>query len=254
MEMKPEEAKCLIDSLFFDNDCISAFLWVRNESLLVKLYPGRIVIPKPVYDELSYPGIAHLKASVDYQEKLVRFLENHDEQRAASVFPFEAHQAAAILTFLTPGLKFFHRGENQGKKVKVSPHLGRGPDEKPNVMIEDFYAQLFTLLKRPVFHEGDWQLLESFPAWDDNRTYRNFISFSWHHQDTIILAIINYASYRGQSLILLPFRDLKGHALSLRELIHDEVYQSDGTELVQNGLYVDLPGWGFHLFEITIYD
>lgn len=65
MEMKPEEAKCLIDSLFFDNDCISAFLWVRNESLLVKLYPGRIVIPKPVYDELSYPGIAHLKARVD---------------------------------------------------------------------------------------------------------------------------------------------------------------------------------------------
>lgn len=63
--MRLKEAKCLTDSLFFDSDCISAFLWVGKESLLVKLYPGRIVIPKPVYDELSSPGIAHLKARVD---------------------------------------------------------------------------------------------------------------------------------------------------------------------------------------------
>lgn len=55
----------MTDSLFFDSDCISAFLWVGNESLLVKLYPGKIAIPKAVYDELSYPGIAHLKARVD---------------------------------------------------------------------------------------------------------------------------------------------------------------------------------------------
>ena len=55
----------MIDTLFFDTDCISAFLWVRYENLLVKLYPGRIVVPKQVYDELSTPGIAHLRARVD---------------------------------------------------------------------------------------------------------------------------------------------------------------------------------------------
>lgn len=55
----------MTDSLFFDSDCISAFLWVGNENLLVKLYPGKIIIPKAVYDELSYPGITHLKARVD---------------------------------------------------------------------------------------------------------------------------------------------------------------------------------------------
>lgn len=55
----------MIDSLFFDSDCISAFLWVGKEEILTKLYSGRIVIPKPVYDELSYPRIAHLKARVD---------------------------------------------------------------------------------------------------------------------------------------------------------------------------------------------
>lgn len=55
----------MTDSLFFDTDCISAFLWVRNESLLAQLYPGRIVIPRPVYDELSSPRIIHLKVRID---------------------------------------------------------------------------------------------------------------------------------------------------------------------------------------------
>lgn len=36
-----------------------------NENLLAKMYSGRIVIPQPVYEELSYPGISHLKARVD---------------------------------------------------------------------------------------------------------------------------------------------------------------------------------------------
>ena len=60
-----KEEKYLTDPLFFDTDCLSAFLWVGHESLLEKLYPGRVVIPKSVYDELSVPGIAHLKRRVD---------------------------------------------------------------------------------------------------------------------------------------------------------------------------------------------
>ncbi|MEA4883523.1 MAG: hypothetical protein VB144_07705 [Clostridia bacterium] len=55
----------MTDPLFFDTDCLSAFLWARGESLLAQLYPGRVVIPRAVYAELSDPGIAHLKARVD---------------------------------------------------------------------------------------------------------------------------------------------------------------------------------------------
>lgn len=55
----------MTDSLFFDTDCLSAFLWVHNESLLPKLYPGKIVIPKPVYIEFCRPSISHLKARID---------------------------------------------------------------------------------------------------------------------------------------------------------------------------------------------
>lgn len=55
----------LTDQLFFDTDCISAFLWVGKQSILSKLYPNKIRIPKQVYAELSYPGVSHLKERVD---------------------------------------------------------------------------------------------------------------------------------------------------------------------------------------------
>ena len=51
----------MTEPLFFDTDCISAFLWVDHESILSKLFPGRIVIPKEVYDELSHPGVNRVK-------------------------------------------------------------------------------------------------------------------------------------------------------------------------------------------------
>jgi hypothetical protein len=55
----------MIDSLFFDSDCISAFLWVNEQNLIALLYPGMVVIPKPAYDELSYPTTPHLKQRID---------------------------------------------------------------------------------------------------------------------------------------------------------------------------------------------
>lgn len=55
----------MTEPLFFDNDCISAFLWVGEQSILAQMYPGRIVIPQPVYEELSVPGVLHLKEKID---------------------------------------------------------------------------------------------------------------------------------------------------------------------------------------------
>lgn len=55
----------MTEKLFFDTDCLSSFLWVREENILLKLYPGRIVLPKQVFDELSNPSIPHIKHKVN---------------------------------------------------------------------------------------------------------------------------------------------------------------------------------------------
>ena len=55
----------MTDKLFFDTDCISSFLWVKEENLLLKLYPGAVVLPKQVYDELSNPSIPHIRRKIN---------------------------------------------------------------------------------------------------------------------------------------------------------------------------------------------
>ena len=55
----------MTDSLYFDTDCISSFLWVKEERILISLYAGKIKIPQQVYNELSYSGTPQLKMRVD---------------------------------------------------------------------------------------------------------------------------------------------------------------------------------------------
>ncbi len=50
--------------LFFDTDCLSSFLWVRQENILLSLYPGKIIIPQQVFNELSNPSIPHIKVKI----------------------------------------------------------------------------------------------------------------------------------------------------------------------------------------------
>ena len=69
--------------LFFDNDCVSSFLWANEEDLLLKLYPGRIVLPQEVVNELLNPSIPHIKRRVTY------LITNGDiaTQKIAKKFP-----------------------------------------------------------------------------------------------------------------------------------------------------------------------
>lgn len=54
----------MIKELFFDTDCISSFLWVKQENLLLQLYPGRIILPYEIFIELSNPSIPHIKRKI----------------------------------------------------------------------------------------------------------------------------------------------------------------------------------------------
>ena len=55
----------MTDDLFFDTDCLSAFLWINDINILQTLYGGRIILPEPVYQELSNPSIPHIKRRAD---------------------------------------------------------------------------------------------------------------------------------------------------------------------------------------------
>jgi hypothetical protein len=113
---------------------------------------------KRLYDRLregrARPVREHLNAGLDYQNKMARFLENHDEPRAAATFAPEVHEAAAVITFLSPGLRFLHQGQFEGRTKRISPHLVRAPQEPIDRRLEQFYDQLVAVLRRLAVRAG----------------------------------------------------------------------------------------------------
>jgi Alpha amylase, catalytic domain len=211
---------------------------------------------KRLYDRLheghARPVRDHFRADMNFQRKSARFLENHDEPRAAAAFPPGTHQAAAVLTYLCPGLRFFHQGQEDGFTKKIPVHLGRAPAEPVNAGLHRFYDCLLRCLRHPSTREGAWQLLECTPAWNGNRTWDGFICFAWHGPDrTSLVVVVNYAPNQGQCYLHIPFSQLKGAAVRLRDLMGPAVYDRNGDEIQSRGLYLDLPAWGYHIFELT---
>jgi hypothetical protein len=210
---------------------------------------------KRLYDRLveghARPVREHFYAGANYQDKLARFLENHDEPRAASVFENKIHEAAAIITFLSPGLRFFHQGQFEGRKMRISPHLVRAPKETTDFALQKFYSELLPVIKDSVFCYGWWELLECMQAWDGNDSWDSFISFAWEDaKGSQSLVIVNYAPHDSQCYIRLPFTHLAGKSVRFSDLMSPAVYDRDGSELLSRGLYLDLPAWGYHVFEV----
>ena len=210
---------------------------------------------KKLYDLLhaEHAGAAraHLLADPGYQVKLARFLENHDEPRAATNFHSEKHEAAALITFFATGLRFFHQGQFQGFRKRISPHLVRGPKEMVNENLQAFYFKLLDLIKSDIFRNGNWQLLRPATAWNGNGTWDNFIAYAWESTDgSRKLIVVNYSAYASQCFIKMPFPDLTGKKLRLKDELGNFVYDRDGNDLLSRGLYLDIAGWNYHLFDM----
>lgn len=212
---------------------------------------------KRLYDRLrdhhARPVREHFNAGLDYQDKLARFLENHDEPRAAATFPPGTHEAAAALTFLSPGLRFFHQGQFEGRKKRISPHLGRGPDEAVNEHLLRFYERLLAVLKRPELRSGEWHLLECTAGWDGNSSCDNFIAFAWTGKDSERLIVaVNYAPDQSQCHVRWPFAEESRREYRLTDLLSDACYDWNSTDLTARGLYLDESPWKASVFAVEV--
>ena len=208
---------------------------------------------KRLYDRLreghARPVREHLLAGLEYQSRLARFLENHDEPRAATAFPAAVREAAAIVTYFTPGLRFFHQGQFEGRRKRISPHLVRGPRESMDRAAMEFYERLLSVLRDPTVRGGEWRLLDCTPAWDGNGTQDAFMAWLWTGTsgEQRVVAV-NYANHQSQCYVRLPVGD---GALRLEDRMGPSVYDRDGQELRTRGLYLDVPAWAYHVFELV---
>lgn len=210
---------------------------------------------KSLYDRLldlrARPVREHFHAGPEFQRKSVRFLENHDERRAAAVFSPEVHKAAAVLTYLSPGLRFFHQGQFEGRRTHIPIQLTHGPAEPVNSAVRSLYRRLLACLQRPCVRDGAWQMLECSSAWEGNWTDDNFICWQWNlEQEIPLLICVNYSSVQSQCYVHLSDVPTASPAIVLQDLMRPIAYTRDSSALRQRGLYLDLPAWACHVFEL----
>lgn len=190
---------------------------------------------------------SHLRAEEDYQKKLVRFLENHDEERAVSAFGQNKSKAAAVVTSTLLGMHFFHDGQFEGKKVKLPLQLGRAPIEKINVSIKKFYNTLLSITKNEIFKKGTWAFLEALPAWDGDFTYENILIWMWQKESEKRLIVINYTDSTSRTRIKFNVNEYSDK-IEFHDLLHNKKYLRSKEEIITIGLFIELKSYESHIF------
>jgi hypothetical protein len=192
---------------------------------------------------------AHFKADYNFQSKSVRFLENHDEKRAIEALGQERSKAAAIICSTLPGMRFYHDGQFEGRRVKLPVQLGREPFEEVNTGLEEFYDILLPIAGMDVCKFGRWELLEVLPAGSDDHTYNNVFSWLWYDDNEIMLAVINYSDNKAYCRLRINF-ETDQEQVELIDLMDNNRYNRNRNEITSDGLFIQLEGYQSHIFLI----
>lgn len=208
---------------------------------------------KKLYDRMEHADAEgmelHLLADLSYQQKLVRFIENHDEPRASVTCPNGKGHAAALAILTLPGARLLYEGQFEGMMTRMPVFLARRMDELVDDDLVSFYRRLLTECKREIFRNGDWQLCER-SGWPDNPSCKNILAWCWKRQEERFLIILNFSTYTSQALIKVPWEELRGKMWSLNDVLSVDTYGRNGNEMQFPGLYVDLGPWKFHFFQV----
>jgi glycosidase len=208
---------------------------------------------KRLYDRLVHEDASsvdgHLTADLGYQERLVRFIENHDEPRAASTFPNGKARAAAVATLTQTGARLVHDGQLDGRRVHVPVFLGRRPDEERDHDLRAFYERLLGGLRDDVLRTGTWAH-GARSGWEGNDSWQSLVCWGWRGECPAKLVVVNLGDAPAAGHVSLPWDDLRGCSWRLDDTSSGEVYERSGDAL-RDGMYVSLEPWGWHLFDLT---
>jgi glycosidase len=208
---------------------------------------------KRLYDRLEHENAEsvrlHVSGDPGYQNKLVRFIENHDEPRAAATFPPAKSRAAAVTIATLPGAKLLHEGQFEGRRVRLPVQLGRRPDEPDDPELEAFYRRLLRAIREPAIREGEWHPCER-TGWPDNPSCMNLVAWCWWKGEERHLIVVNLSDFQSQAQVRIPWDDLAGRSWRLTDALSGTVYDRDGSPMRDPGLYVELEAWGVHFFRL----
>lgn len=192
----------------------------------------------------------HLNAEISYQDRSVRFLENHDEDRAIVKLGRERSMAAAVIISTIPGIAFYFDGQCEGKKVKLPLQLAREPEEKRDEKIKEFYRNLFSITKEEIFRNGEWRLLEPIAVNQNDQSYENLFAWEFRYENQLRIIVVNYSTVTSRCRLKFNIgEDLT--EIQLNDLLNKNNYKRSVKEITEKGLFVELKSFNSHIFSIS---
>ena len=173
----------------------------------------------------------------------MRFIENHDEPRAAAVLPAPVARAATVVALTLPGVALLHEGQEVGRRVRVPVTLGRRPVEAVDADLAAWYGTLRSALGGGL-RRGTWSLAE-VEGWPDNRSCEHLVAWTWSSPGAEHLVVVNLSDDKADGRIRLD--GVSAAPVVLTDLLSGERFLRDGATAGTDGLYVALPPHGVHL-------
>jgi len=209
---------------------------------------------KRLYDRLSHEDVQNIKTHLDadwnYQKKLIRFIENHDEPRAITKFGEKRSCAAAIIAMTLPGARLIHEGQMEGLKIKLPVQLGRRQTEERDQNLLDFYQNLLRIIPGKNLANAKWSICNILPVDSNDSSYKNLISYIWWVDDIYLLIVVNYSPYPSKGHIRIEPLNYSSDNWVFKDLLNQNNYIYKGVDLEKYGLYTDLNEWNSHIFII----
>ena len=214
----------------------------RGIGLILAFVPNHVA-----YDRLLHGPAeqvhGHLTGDPTYQDHLVRFVENHDEPRAADAFGPRG-PVAAVAALTQTGARLIHHGQLTGRRTRLPVFLGRNPDEPTDTTVAGFYRALLGALADPTFHDGRWRLAET-TGWPGSAA-ENLVAWCWDGESRWVV-VVNLGDRTATGRVRVPLIDLRERQWRLTDPTHQVSYQRSGHDLV-DGLYVELAPRDWHLW------
>ena len=226
--------------------------WDLERTLLAQGFDA--CYDKRLYDTLLHGGSAadvraHLQANGDITDRMIRFVENHDEPRAASLVSPERHRALLSTVCTLPGVALLHEGGAQGRRVRVPVALGRRPEEPVDHELEAFVGRLSAAVGDDL-RRGEWAPA-TIAGWPDNRSNEQLLAWTWTLPDARFVVVVNLADQRADGMLAAPWDDLTDE-VTLVDRLSATQFERSGDEWTVHGLYVALEAYAVHLFDVRM--
>lgn len=152
---------------------------------------------KDLYDRLFEANLeqirTHLSADVNFQKHTIRFIENHDEGRAAAEFGISKSKALATLIATLPGAVLLHDGQFTGRNIKLPVQIARQPDEHMHDDLKNFYLSLLKETRNDIYQHGEWQMLSVYDG--------DILAYGWTYKDDHRVIVINLSDQEQSAAI-----------------------------------------------------